>query len=520
MPGAAVVDTALLFPFDLVTTVDFLAAESEAGRLRVGAQAYRTLVIPPLRYRASGWEQAVRRSVGAGVRVFALDDDGQSFDETAGCRSRWSPEAPGVEILGLEGSAREGFRARGWEALAAACADPLGLEGEGNDDVFLRHARLAEGDTWLLCNTVSKPRQLVLHPPCSDRTPALWDARRTRPRALQPGPDGGWLLRLVGHEVALVVIEEESAAAGPAGQAPAGLRREPRTIPLSPTWRFSTDRRNALILDRWVVDDRPGADLADIDFRIGLPVVAPGEAGAVSAGEGRRTMTLKTVVTLDGIPRDTGIVVEPSGIGGEYEMYCNGVRCARRIPARQYDNVQFEHPIDGQALDAAPSRFYGPGEAVIAVRITVDGPGQGLREPLRLFGWFTVELNSGESIGARLSALPDDLYIGVGSWADQGFPHFAGEGIYEQELVVEEDLGAALCRIRLETGGDAAEVLINSVSAGVAAWEPFVVESTGLLKAGVNTLTVKVANTLESLLYGTRKASGLRGQVGVELVDQ
>jgi hypothetical protein len=210
-----------------------------------------------------------------------------------------------------------------------------------------------------------------------------------------------------------------------------------------------------------------------------------------------------------------GLVLEKSAVSGGFEIYINGIRLEKCHETREYDCNNIEYPLDKEVFELNENSLYHKGENVLAVRVRVNGPEEGLLEPLRLFGDFLVNLNEGESLGAELKPLPEDYRVCTGSWTHQGFPHYSGSGIYEQAIVldtIEKD-----CRYKLgfNSGSQAAEVFINGKSAGIAAWEPFEVDITGFLRQGTNRIGIKVTNTLENLLYGVQKPAGLLGSAKI-----
>ena len=63
--------------------------------------------------------------------------------------------------------------------------------------------------------------------------------------------------------------------------------------------------------------------------------------------------------------------------------------------------------------------------------------------------------------------------------------------------------------------GDLAEVIVNGISCGVRAWEPFSWDISEAVGSGQNDLQIKVANSLQNLLLQEPKPSGLLGEVRI-----
>ncbi len=72
--------------------------------------------------------------------------------------------------------------------------------------------------------------------------------------------------------------------------------------------------------------------------------------------------------------------------------------------------------------------------------------------------------------------------------------------------------------LRADVGDDMFTLTVNGQDAGACLWNPYVLDVTELLHAGENTLCLQVANTLQNLLIGERRRSGLYA-VQLELHD-
>jgi hypothetical protein len=111
--------------------------------------------------------------------------------------------------------------------------------------------------------------------------------------------------------------------------------------------------------------------------------------------------------------------------------------------------------------------------------------------------------------------------MGLGDWSDYGLETYSGIVVYRKTI----DLGKAQVRgkVILDLGvvKTVAELLVNGHSAGVRLARPFSFDITDLVKAGRNTIEVKVANTLANhmrsyptqYIYKGQTVSGLLGPV-------
>jgi hypothetical protein len=147
------------------------------------------------------------------------------------------------------------------------------------------------------------------------------------------------------------------------------------------------------------------------------------------------------------------------------------------------------------------------GENLIALRLVVTSPTDGLLDLLKLTGDFSLARQDGGMY--KLEAPRTSLQ--PGPWTDQGYPHFSGRAVYRKRFDLPESFIGQRVFIEPEMLDDVLEVMVNGGSAGVRLWAPYQVEITHLLKSGENTLELRVANTLVNLLEAVERPSGLAG---------
>jgi hypothetical protein len=109
--------------------------------------------------------------------------------------------------------------------------------------------------------------------------------------------------------------------------------------------------------------------------------------------------------------------------------------------------------------------------------------------------------------------------IGVGSWESFGLGSYSGGVSYHRELHLDQP-GTVVLDLGVVRG--TVEVFVNGHPVGVRIWSPYRFDLTGLVRDGVNQLTVTVFNTLGPLLddtsptagvYAGQRVSGLLGPV-------
>jgi hypothetical protein len=184
--------------------------------------------------------------------------------------------------------------------------------------------------------------------------------------------------------------------------------------------------------------------------------------------------------------------------GSEWSLYVNN---------EQVKSTPVRSEVDGQmkAVDITP--YVRQGENLIALRLVVTNPTDGLLDLLKLTGDFSLKPQSnGEywMVPARTSLSPL-------SWTLQGYPYFSGRAVYRKRFELPESFQGQRVFIDPAMEDDVLEVLVNGESAGVRLWAPYKMEITDFLKAGENVLELRVANTLVNLLEAVERPSGLAG---------
>jgi hypothetical protein len=115
-------------------------------------------------------------------------------------------------------------------------------------------------------------------------------------------------------------------------------------------------------------------------------------------------------------------------------------------------------------------------------------------------GW-SVTYQSGRGAPAGENA------TGLTDWSqspEAGIRYFSGIGTYRSSLTLPRGWTPPQGRLSLDLGQvhDVADVTVNGHRAGVAWRAPYRVDVTGLLHAGTNTISVRVANLWVNRLIG------------------
>jgi len=166
------------------------------------------------------------------------------------------------------------------------------------------------------------------------------------------------------------------------------------------------------------------------------------------------------------------------------------------------DTAPVASGLDAQIAAVDISGLVQAGRNVLAVRLLLGGPTDGLLDLVKLVGHFRV--TPAGAIGAPSGpARP-------ASWTDQGCPFYSGSAVYRAPVRLPESLAGARVFLEADAGDDVLEVTVNGEAAGVRLWPPYGVEVTDQVVPGENTVELRVANTAINLLSAQPRPSGLR----------
>jgi len=195
---------------------------------------------------------------------------------------------------------------------------------------------------------------------------------------------------------------------------------------------------------------------------------------------------LRAKVIVDVPPKKISLVVDDKNYN---KVYVNGKEIEVAEQANIYDRGNRGYKLDGYLKRGENTIVVGVGfpewwSERVAPRQAID--------PIVITGHFEVQHQNGLQKLVKCETKKK-----IGSWHEQGYPYYSGIGIYEQTFTLPELNG----RVFLEMKGirETVEVFVNGQLAGTRIWSPFKVEIGDLIKKGKNTITLKIANTLENL---------------------
>jgi len=495
-----------LWPFDLVFEPVLEEARVEGRELVTPHARYRALIVPSATDLPEGCMGAIEAFArGGGAVVFAGEIPQREVESQADL-------GPRVDAMLRLPTVRHAMGANDAASGTAGVARrPVELSGDGSREFVSSWRRLAGTDIAFVANMADRPTELTVHcglpgpvavvdPDTLDCfAPSLTDDRRFD---WHFEPAQGYLV-LMGpgaHEVAKTAV----------GQRPAWLEAS-QTAELDGPWDLELDPGNLLLLEPEVRPDpsnRGAVDGWQRDEGAEGWIRPEGRrlAEAIRPGESPWYWIRARVVCAPGATPDMLVADNPDFL----EAYVNGAP-AEPMAARPLwteENVCFDvrglfrEGTNTVHVRGRTSKYNDP-------RVSpMPGVTDHLLQPLVLMGSFRVAEDGQVAAweGAADPARPLEA---------QGMPHFAGVATYRRSVVWSGN-----GRVFLELPGctDSVDVRINGDSAGVRCWPPYVVEITEQLRAGANTLEVRIANMLGNVILETyagaapprRPTSGLK----------
>lgn len=410
-----------------------------------------------------------------------------------------------------------------------------------NREVFYLHRQKDKQDIYFLINPTYTAQKAQVSLPGSVQ-PLHWDPSTGTERLIAPSqvienrtrfeldlapvgsafimvkPDSGWRIvetnldmeSMDGNQMsgfgrtseAFAVIEQN----GQQKHLTATANEPALPLTLDGEWEFQPETENALVIGKWLATQETSSP-NPVDYTQPsastegwLPIV-PGawsyQLPAEPDADYPIPVWYRIPFQAGYLPPKVNLIVDGFA-GSEWSLYVNGDQ-VKSTPVRS--------EVDGQmkAVDITP--YVRQGENLIALRLVVTNPTDGLLDLLKLTGDFSLER---QADGTYQIAAPRTS-LSPAPWTGQGYPHFSGRAIYRKRFELPESFEGQRVFVEPAMEDDVLEVLINGQSAGVRLWAPYQVEITRLLKSGENTLELRVANTLVNLLEAVERPSGIAG---------
>ncbi len=546
--------------FDYLDEDVLQAATIEDGGLRVADERYEMLVLPPLTHLKAGSLGVLERFVRSGGVVVA-----DTLLPTASVGGTEEDFANRVALLfGVHPEdARRRFPWRGAPSLRSRAvgagrtwlvrASAIRTAGHllsrvlnrhlrplfavDDEEVFSLHRAGPGRDILFLVNPTPEAREVTVR--CRGTgIPELWDPETGEAQPWPPcriGPEGTSLMlsmapfasallvlvpgdgrlrvdgaRFVVTSAGVDLVEGYGRLSRPVSatvlrgtersirtRLAAPARSLPPEVPLDGDWEFEAGGENALVIDRWKMSvGMAGSADPGFDDRGWLDVgmgawedLLPTERDPAGYPE---TVWYRIHFTVGEIPCRAALLVD--GVEGQAPVFfLNG----EPLPG----------PAGPSRLDAEIGSLPFPvlrrGANILAIRLEATDRASGLRDLVKIVGPFGVASGPGRAIVALPRSLP------LGDWTERGLPYYSGTGWYSRSVEVPASFGDSVVLLSLSCGDDVAEIEVNGQPAAARLWPPYEVDVTALLRPGTNRVRIGVTNTMENLLKGIAKPSGL-----------
>ena len=289
---------------------------------------------------------------------------------------------------------------------------------------------------------------------------------------------------------------------------------KPLSLDLTGLWKVDLEEDNALRFDKFKIQrdssdkgvDRTWHQPTYADHRWAETRPQPFENPS-----GKTAYWYRASFVVDSVPNKLSLVMDRSAIRGVHQIYLNGVQLPDNAfrPTFRYDHANATCSI---------AQRIAKGKNVIAIRVEVNRPGDGLVDALYLFGRFKIRPWRG--VYPRLS--PPQERGPIFDLNAQGFPFFAGTVAYSRDLEIDSPPETERFELDFERAmkqlADVVEIKINGHSLGVRAWPPYRwTGDTAWLREGKNRVVIRVTNTLEKLITGMAFHPRTRKMAPVEI---
>lgn len=257
------------------------------------------------------------------------------------------------------------------------------------------------------------------------------------------------------------------------------------TRTLSDEWEFERNLPNVHILDNWVFS-----------------------AKATDSGY---VYTYSVSVEMEEVPPDARLLFDDIEKRDSYmesfELVITVNGTARVI--RDFDDTFMEDKF--KYVDIA--QVLRPGSNTIEIKFVNNSWGEEpklLTELPKLLGSFALERNVQSGI---YRVMTEPSVIRTGSWTTQGYPYYSGEMEYRQIVRVSRDELHARVSLVVRDARDVVRVVVNDHDAGTRLWAPYEFRIDEYLCEGENRIAICVSNTLANFLGQESQVSGLTGNV-------
>lgn len=468
------------------------------GRLKVGAMAYRNVILPDMIELRKSTVDLLLSLAGEGGKLFCAGRFPEFVDG----------ERDSVKLDSLRGNCTRLSEEKLAETLHREVPARVRLEGENAAQVWSQVRRTEGGSLILLCNiSRTEPARIRVSSELLDAEALLWIPSEGMCYSLTDQRGAGYELEI--PSASLVWISEGEQAPKPLS----AYRLPPDRkvlLSLDGPWQGRRLQPNVITLDFASYSVDGGIHFSDPE-----PVIGIESRFANQHYTGR--LNLRYPVQIDDIPRTCSLVVENPAMYDSIKV--NGKKV-------EFGEGDFYLDHHFRSTDIGGLVAEGINNIEMELAFVHPGPGSEVQEErygteiesLYLTGDFSVEGQQGCSTlesqrnatgdfqprpvhGFKSFALGEEKKVFEGDLTPEGYPFYAGEFEMIQQFELEAlekdrqyflelpNTEAIVCRVEL-----------NGKPAGSLYWSPFRLDITEYLKPGSNTLKITLVNSLRNLL--------------------
>jgi len=498
----SVVDGLLRTHWDFELLFEEVIAKSKVdkGELITSNGRFKMVILPAVKILDKNVYERLEEFLKSGGIILAVETRPELYlNKEAGIKVIPSLGLKESEIISLNENRRK-FEADLDRIISHNIDKMFTMTGEGNRDVISAVRSLEEKSLLFLANLCGGPKDLQIRWKGKDSA-YLWDPDTGKRFSLCPQKDkkGSKINCHLETCQSLFLVLDKKQKNLPNWILSRGKYK--KIMALEDKWQFTTETPNLFLPaleikadvdgkgkdQGWFVQERRSSGWLKVD---------EGKVDIELSPEQMRNFWLRCRFTIkEGIPRDLSLIVDSDRYSN---VYLNSCRLQKGIPYTLWDKANLKFPLrakEGENLlviEARPSIYFSS-----QIRSGCIPPY--FVDPVVLSGSFRVE--------GKNTLVEESAYLRTGSWTEQGYPNFAGTGVYSQEVKIA-DLPENIF-LKMEEVGDVAEVWVNGKFSSVRPWPPYILDISQFLVRGNNKIIIKITNSFGNLLRRT-----YRGELG------
>jgi hypothetical protein len=504
------------------------SAISENGELVTQNGRFKCLILPAIGFIDTKAYNRLEEFLKAGGTLLTVENNPQfSADAVAGVKTLTIDELHGTKVIHLNKDSQK-FESEIDNILSNNINREFSISGQDHRNV-LSATRLLNGQPILfLSNQHGGPKDLEIRW-TSKANPYEWNPDNGNRFQLSSQSDGtGFSTKCHLHpcQSTFIVLNEKQEKLPVKITAGIDKATKENIKNLTTRWHFTTETPNLFLpflsiridsdgigeQEKWFALDSHDSDWSRVDEERTDFELRP---------EKIQNFWLKSQFHIkDSVPEDLYLIVDSNRYG---QAYLNGCKLEECSTCTVWDSSNLKFRLSAKLGDnllvikANPSKYYSTdvGSRLIDSHY-VDFIDSHFIDPVVLSGSFRVE--------ERDVLVQSSVNINTGSWTNQGYPNFAGTGVYSQEVIIPYLTKKVW--LRIEGTDEAVEVWINGKFCNIRLWPPYQYDITDFVVKGVNVIVIKITNNFGNLflrrfrsLKGERKDAGIIGNVAIIFSD-